>query len=69
MVRRLSLGDNALYKSMIHKKERELVKSYLSAFREELKGVQEFDESLRKNYKWVELRAKIQLCERLLGKR
>ncbi len=69
MVRRLTLGENALYKSMIHKKERELVKSYLSTFRRELKEVQEFDENLRKNYKWVELRAKIDLCERLLGKR
>ncbi len=69
MVRRLNIGENAVYKSIIHKKERELVRNYLSAFREELKRVQEFDESLRKNYKWVELRAKIELCEKLLGKR
>ena len=69
MVRRLSLAENALYKSMVHKKERELVRSYMSAFKAQLKDIQEFDENLRKNYKWVELRAKVELCERLLGKR
>ena len=66
---RLSFGENAQYKSLFHKKERELVRSYLVSFRAQIKDVSEFDDDLRKNYKWVELKANIELCEKLLGKR
>lgn len=65
---RLSFGGNAQYKTLFHRKERELVRSYLISFRAQIKDVQEFDDNLRKNYKWVELKANIGLCEKLLGK-
>lgn len=65
---RLSFGGNAQYKTLFHRKERELVKSYLISFRAQIKDVPELDDNLRKSYKWVELRANIELCEKLLGK-
>ncbi len=65
---RLSFGGNAQYKTLFHRKERELVRSYLISFRAQIKDVPELDDNLRKNYKWVELKANIELCEKLLGK-
>lgn len=65
---RLSFGENAQYKTLFHRKERELVRSYLVSFRAQIKDVPELDDNLRKNYKWVELKANIELCEKLLGK-
>jgi len=64
-----SFGENAQYKTLFHRKDRELVRSYLVSFRAQIKDVPEFDDGLRKNYKWVELKANIELCEKLLGKR
>ena len=66
---RLTFGETAQYKTLFHKKERELVRSYLVSFRTQIKDVPELDDDLRKNYKWVELKANIGLCEKLLGKR
>jgi len=67
-VERLSFGGNAQYKTLFHRKDRELVQSYLSSFKIQLKEIPEMDEDLRKNYKWVELKANIGLCQKLLGK-
>ena len=65
----MTFGANAQFKTLFHRKERELVRSYLDSFRVQLKEVPEVDEALRMNYKWVELKAKIDLCEKLLGKK
>lgn len=65
---RLSFGGNAQYKTLFHRKDRELVQSYLSSFKIQIKEVSEMDDDLRKNYKWVELKANIELCKKLLGK-
>lgn len=65
---RLSFGGNAQYKTLFHRKERELVRSYLISFRAQIKDVPELDDNLRKNYKWVELKANIELCQKLLGR-
>ena len=65
---RLSFGGNAQYKTLFHKKERELVQSYLNSFKAQLKEVTELDDNLKRNYKWVELKANIELCQKLLGR-
>ena len=64
----MTFGENAQFKTLFHRKERELVRSYLVSFRTQIKEVKEFDDDLRKNYKWVELKANIELCQKLLGK-
>lgn len=64
----MSFGGNAQFKTLFHRKERELVQSYLSSFKVQIKEVPEMADDLRKNYKWVELKANIELCQKLLGK-
>lgn len=64
----MTFGGNAQFKTIFHRKERELVRSYLVSFKAQIKDVPELDDDLRKNYKWVELKANIELCQKLLGR-
>ena len=65
----MTLGGNSIIKTMFHKQERKLVQDWVNCFKKELKDVQELKEDLTINPKWIELRAKIDFGEKLLGKR
>jgi len=56
-----------IVKNLISKAERELVKEIKNEFEKELQGMQEFDEDLNINKRYIELRAMIGLCRKLLG--
>lgn len=67
----MTFGGNASYKTLFHRKDRELVEGYLNCFKAELKTVNEMS-TLQlgvKNYRWVELNAKKEFCEKLLGRK
>jgi hypothetical protein len=56
-----------IVKNLISKAERELVKEIKNEFEKELQGMQEFDEDLNINKRYIELRAMVGLCRKLLG--
>lgn len=56
-----------IVKNLISKAERELVKEIKNEFERELQGMQEFDEDLNINKRYIELRAMVGLCRKLLG--
>lgn len=56
-----------IVKNLISKAERELVKEIKNEFEKELQGMQEFDENLNINKRYIELRAMVGLCRKLLG--
>ena len=56
-------------KTMVHKQERMLVQSTLTCLEAELKTIQELNESLVPNPRYIHIRAQVELCRKLLGKR
>jgi len=65
----MSLGGNSKIKTMFHKQEVKLVRDWVACFKKELMDVSELKDDLTINPKWIELRAKIDFGERLLGRR
>lgn len=67
----MTFGGNAQLKTIYHKKERELIQSYLSSFKVQLKETSKYGDRLTggsKSYRWTELNSKIDFCNKLLGK-
>jgi hypothetical protein len=56
-----------IIKNLISKGERELVLGMKKDLYEELKGLSEYDENLNINKRFIEVRAMIGLCKKLLG--
>ena len=56
-----------MIKNLISKGERELVLGMKKDLYEELKGIAEYDENLNINKRFIEVRAMIGLCKKLLG--
>lgn len=65
----MTIGGNAQFKTLIHKKERELVRDYVNCFKVQLKETEEFKDNLIPNPVYIQLRAKIEFGEKLLGRR
>ncbi len=56
-----------IVKNLISKAERELVQNTKNELEEEFRGMQEFDEDLNINKRYLELKAMIWLCRKFLG--
>ncbi|MHA1740264.1 MAG: hypothetical protein ACTSWD_16865 [Candidatus Heimdallarchaeota archaeon] len=56
-----------IIKNLISRRERELVFGIKKDLYEELKGVSEYDNDLNINKRFIEIRAMIGLCKKLLG--
>jgi len=56
-----------IIKNLISKGERELVLGIKKDLYEELKRISEYDENLNINKRFIEVRAMIGLCKKLLG--
>jgi len=56
-----------IVKNLISKAERELVQNTKKELEEEFSGMQEFDENLNPNKRYIELKAMIWLCRKFLG--
>ena len=56
-----------IIKNLISKGERELVLGMKKDLYEELKGISEYDENLNINKRFIEVRAMIGICKKLLG--
>jgi hypothetical protein len=56
-----------IIKNLISRGERELVFGIKKDLYEELKGISEYDEDLNINKRFIEIRAQIHLCKKLLG--
>lgn len=65
----MSLGSNSNFKTIFHKQERKLVQDYVNCFKIQLKDVPELKEDLTINPVYIQLKAKIEFGEKLLGKR
>lgn len=65
----MTLGGNSIIKTVFHKQEVALVRDWVARFKKELREVSELKDDLTMNPKWIELRAKIDFGERLLGRR
>lgn len=56
-----------IVKNLISKAERNLVQNTKKELEDEFRGMQEFDENLNLNKRYVELKAMIWLCKKFLG--
>ncbi len=56
-----------IVKNLISKAERNLVQNTKKELEDEFRGMQEFDENLNFNKRYVELKAMIWLCKKFLG--
>ena len=56
-----------IIKNLISKGEREFVFEIKKELYEELKGISEYDDDLNINKRFIEVRAQIHLCKKLLG--
>ena len=56
-----------IIKNLISKGEREFVFEIKKELYEELKGISEYDDNLNINKRFIEIRAMIGLCKKLLG--
>jgi hypothetical protein len=56
-----------IVKNLISKAERKLVQDTKKELEEEFNGMQEFDENLNINKRYLELKAMIWLCRKFLG--
>ena len=56
-----------IVKNLISKAERKLVQDTKKELEEEFSGMQEFDENLNINKRYLELKAMIWLCRKFLG--
>lgn len=65
----MSLESNSDFKTMYHKQERKIVQDYVNCFKIQLKDVSELKEDLSLNPVYIQLKAKIEFGEKLLGKR
>ena len=65
----MSLESNSDFKTMYHKQERKIVQDYVNCFKIQLKDVYELKEDLSINPVYIQLKAKIEFGEKLLGKR
>jgi len=65
----MTLGGNSIIKTIFHRQERRLVEEYVESFKLQLKQTQEMKEDLTPNPVYIQLKAKIEFGEKLLGKR
>ena len=56
-----------IVKNLVSQAERDFVEGIKKEFEKEFNGMQEFDENLNINKRYIELKALIWLCRRLLG--
>lgn len=56
-----------IVKNLISIAERKLVQNTKNELEKEFKGIQEFDEDLNPNKRYIELKAMIWLCKKFLG--
>ncbi|KKM80632.1 hypothetical protein LCGC14_1337820 [marine sediment metagenome] len=65
----MSLGGNSRIKTIFHRQERVLVQELLDCYKKQIRDVQKLDDDFKQSYRWTELNAKIEVLEKLLGKR
>ena len=66
----MTYGNNGQLKTVFHAKERKLIRSYLESYKVQLEVTSKYGDHLvygKLQPKWIELNAKKELCEKLLG--
>jgi len=66
----MTYGGNAQIKRVYHAKERKLIRSYLESYKVQLETILKYNIGGiygSKSNKWIEINAKKEFCEKLLG--